>query len=264
MASVLKSVRSFKSWSNVSTSTNEIDLLVEVGITCQVSPVIRQWGSHFVCECKLVDKGVNATWVGKLNTVLELHHAEVGVLISAKGPPKGKVKTQIQFLTFKTPPSVIVCISLEDLKKGGEFPPPHHDALHRSEDRSNRAHRPIAYPDDMPVTLDQVWRTGLTFPNVEESTAFGKPALKVRGNLMAAVPTNKSAEPGSLLIRIDRNDRAALLAESPDLYYAPDHYLGYDGVLVRLARLKPDILRDLLAMAHKFTTRKPQARKPHP
>ena len=74
---------------------------------------------------------------------------------------------------------------------------------------------------------------------------------------MAAVPTNKSAEPGSIMVRIDRNDRAALLAESPGLYYAPDHYLDYDAVLVRLARLTPDLLRDLLAMAHKFATRKP-------
>ena len=45
------------------------------------------------------------------------------------------------------------------------------------------------YPDPMPVTVDQVWQTGLTFPNVEKSTTFGKPALKVRGNLMAAVPS---------------------------------------------------------------------------
>ena len=112
------------------------------------------------------------------------------------------------------------------------------------------------------VTLDAVWQTGLTFPNVEKSTSWGAPALKVRGNLMACVPTNKAAEPGSLLIRIDRNARAALLAESPDLYYAPDHYLGYDGVLVRLQHLTPEILHDLLAMAHKFVTRKSPARKP--
>ena len=105
------------------------------------------------------------------------------------------------------------------------------------------------------VTLDSVWQTGLTFPNVEKTTTFGAPALKVRGQLMACVPTNKSAEPGSVLIRIDRRDRPALLAESPSLYYAPDHYLGYDGVLVRLAHLTPDLLHDLLAMAHKFVTR---------
>ncbi|MGC2636030.1 MAG: hypothetical protein WA294_02555 [Acidobacteriaceae bacterium] len=111
------------------------------------------------------------------------------------------------------------------------------------------------------VTLETVWQTGLTFPNVEKSTSFAEPALKVRGNLMACVPTNKAAEPNSILIRIDRNDRPALLAEDPNLYYAPDHYLGYDGVLVRLQHLTPEILHDLLAMAHKFVARKvPAAR----
>ena len=112
------------------------------------------------------------------------------------------------------------------------------------------------------VTLETVWQTGLTFSNVEKSTSWGAPALKVRGNLMAGVPTNKAAEPNSILIRIDRNARPALLAESPELYYAPDHYLGYDGVLVRLQHLTPEILHDLLAMAHKFASRKPAARKP--
>jgi len=106
------------------------------------------------------------------------------------------------------------------------------------------------------VTLDAIWKIGLTFPGVEKSTTFGAPALKVRGQLMACVPTNKAAEPNSLLIRMDRNDRAALLAESPNLYYAPDHYLSYDGVLVRLAHLTPELLHDLLAMAHRFVTRK--------
>ncbi len=106
------------------------------------------------------------------------------------------------------------------------------------------------------VTLETVWQIGLTFPNVEKSISWGAPALKVRGNLMACVPTNKAAESNSILIRIDRNARPALLAEDPNLYYAPDDYLGYDGVLVRLQHLTPEILHDLLAMAHKFVTRK--------
>jgi hypothetical protein len=100
-----------------------------------------------------------------------------------------------------------------------------------------------------------VFRIGLTFPGVEESTAFGAPALKVKGKLMAAVPTNKSAEPGSLMFRMDRRNRPALLAEEPILYYAPEHYLGYDAVLVRLDRLTPEVARDLLTMAHRFVTR---------
>lgn len=112
----------------------------------------------------------------------------------------------------------------------------------------------------MPVTLAQVLRIGRTFPDVEESTTFGAPALKVRGQVMACVPTNKAAEPNSLLIRLDRRDRPALLAEAPDLYYAPDHYQGYDGVLVRLSRLTPELAHDLLAMAHKFVTHRPRKR----
>jgi hypothetical protein len=109
----------------------------------------------------------------------------------------------------------------------------------------------------MPLTLAAALRIGLALPNVEESTSFGAPALKVHGQMMACVPTNKAAEPNSLLLRIDRRDRPALLAESPDLYYCPDHYVGYDGVLVRLTHLTPELAHDLLAMAHRFVSRKP-------
>jgi hypothetical protein len=106
------------------------------------------------------------------------------------------------------------------------------------------------------VSLDAVWKTGATLPGVVRSTAYGSPALKVRGQLMACVPANKSAEPGSLMVRVDRDDRPTLLAEAPELYYVTDHYLAYDAVLVRLERLNRELLHDLLAMAHRFVTRK--------
>ena len=112
------------------------------------------------------------------------------------------------------------------------------------------------------VTLRTVLQVGLSLPGVEESTAWGGPALKVRGNLMACVPTHKSAEPGSVLIRMDRRDRAGMIVESPNLYYAPPHYQGYDAILVRLDQLNPEALRDLLLMAHNFVTVKTPARKP--
>ena len=32
------------------------------------------------------------------------------------------------------------------------------------------------------------------------------------------------------------------------------HYLNYNAVLVRLSRVRPDTLRDLLGMAHEFVT----------
>jgi hypothetical protein len=106
------------------------------------------------------------------------------------------------------------------------------------------------------ITFDTVREIGLTLPGVEESTAYGQPALKINGKLLACLPAHRSAEPGSLAVRVDFADRAALLAEAPDVYYLTDHYVGYNAVLVRLARVNPAVLRDLLGMAHKFVTRK--------
>src|ERR1700735_3856170 len=102
------------------------------------------------------------------------------------------------------------------------------------------------------IDFDTVRKIGLTLPGVKASTAWGAPALKVRGKLLACVPTHHSAEPGSLMVRVDFDDRAELLAAAPDVYYVTDHYLGYSAVLVRLSRVTPDVLRDLLGMAHKF------------
>lgn len=104
------------------------------------------------------------------------------------------------------------------------------------------------------LDFDTVRKIGLALPNVEEGTAYGAPALKVRGKLMACVSTHRSAEPGSLAIRVGFDDRAELLAAAPDVYYVTDHYLNYSAVLVRLSRVTPDVLRDLLGMAYKFVT----------
>lgn len=104
----------------------------------------------------------------------------------------------------------------------------------------------------MAVSLESAMKAGEALPGVVRTTSWGAPALKVRGQLMACVPTNKSAEPGSLLIRVNRRDREAMLAERPELFYLPDHYAGYDGILVRLAACDAAMMRDLLAMAHRF------------
>jgi hypothetical protein len=61
-----------------------------------------------------------------------------------------------------------------------------------------------------------VRKIGLALPGVEQGTAYGSPALKVRGKLLACIPVNRSAEPGSLAIFVDFSNRAALLAVAPD------------------------------------------------
>ena len=112
------------------------------------------------------------------------------------------------------------------------------------------------------IDFDAVRKIGLTLPGVEEGTAYGFPALKVHGKILACVPANRSAEPGSLVVRVDFEDRAELLAVAPDVYYVTDHYMEYNAVLVRLARINPDMLRDLLGMAYKFVTAGAAPRSP--
>jgi len=106
------------------------------------------------------------------------------------------------------------------------------------------------------VDFETVRRIGLALPGVEEGGAYGARALRLGGKLLACEPTNRSAEAGSLVVKLADDDRAALLAEAPEAYYLPDHYVDFNSVLVRMSRIGPDELRDLLGMAYKFVTRK--------
>jgi hypothetical protein len=106
----------------------------------------------------------------------------------------------------------------------------------------------------MKITFETVRRAGLTLPDVEEGTSYGSPALMVHGKMFACVPSHKSAEPDSLVVRMDFEQRDELLAADPKTYYVKEHYEGYPCVLVRLARLRPDALKDLLLTGRRFVT----------
>lgn len=111
------------------------------------------------------------------------------------------------------------------------------------------------------ITFDTVREIGLGLPGVVESTMYGSPALKVGKELLAGLPVNKSAEPGSLAVRIDFEQRAAMLEEAPDTYYLTPHYESYPVVLVRMSRINRAALKDLLGAGWKFVTSKKPSRK---
>jgi hypothetical protein len=110
------------------------------------------------------------------------------------------------------------------------------------------------------VTLATVRKIGLALGGVEESTAYGAFALKLGGKMMACVPSHRSAEADSLVVRVDLEQRAELIAAAPEIYYVTDHYVDYPSVLVRLSRIDPDALRDLLGMAWRFVKSKGKRR----
>jgi len=115
------------------------------------------------------------------------------------------------------------------------------------------------------ITFDTVLAIGRTLPDVEASTSWGAPALKVRGKMFACQAIHKSAEPDSLVVRMDFDQRDEMIAADPETYYLTDHYVGYPCVLVRLARVHRDALRDLLLTGWQFVTRlSTRSRRPRP
>jgi hypothetical protein len=110
-------------------------------------------------------------------------------------------------------------------------------------------------------TFATVKKIGLALPGVEEGTAYGSPALKLHGQLLACIPTNKAAEPDSAVVRVDFAQRDELLAAEPDVYYLKPHYVDYACVLVRLKRIHPDALRDLLLMSWTYVNKKAPRRR---
>ena len=103
-------------------------------------------------------------------------------------------------------------------------------------------------------TFKTVEAVGRALPDVEVTTSWGQPSLKVRGRMFACMAAHKSAEPNSLVVMMDFADRDALVEDDPDTYYLKDHYLNYPCVLVRLSRVRADALRDLVTGAHGFVT----------
>lgn len=116
------------------------------------------------------------------------------------------------------------------------------------------------------MTFRSVRAIGLRLPGVEESTMYGSPALKLGGRLIACIASHKSAEPHTLVVRTDFEQRDLLIAEEPGTYYLKEHYRTFPVVLVRLSKVGPDAMRDLLGAAARVVnaTRKPGKKRASP
>jgi hypothetical protein len=109
-------------------------------------------------------------------------------------------------------------------------------------------------------TFETVRTVGLALPDVEAATKYdGSPVLKVGGSFMAGLATHRSAEPGTLVVRVGLEERDWLIEDAPETYYLTDYYRSHPVVLVRLSRIDQDALRDLLSVSWRLTL--PKARK---
>ena len=118
-------------------------------------------------------------------------------------------------------------------------------------------------PSRKGTSFSRVEKYAMKYPGAERSTYFGKPAVKVDGQIIACMASHKSAEPDTLVVRVDFLERDLRIAHEPDVYYLKPHYLNYPCVLTRLSEVSDSALKDLLESAYDYMTKKktrPRAR----
>jgi len=108
------------------------------------------------------------------------------------------------------------------------------------------------------VSYDTVRRVGLTLPDVIESTSYGTPALKVKGNLFVRLHQDLD----KFVLKTTFERREEMMAADPETYFITDHYREYPWVLVSLEHVAEEALLDLLRIAHReaSATKKRSAR----
>ncbi len=81
------------------------------------------------------------------------------------------------------------------------------------------------------ITYSALTKRALALPDVEASTSYGTPALKVRGKLMLRLKEDGE----TVVLRCSWEQRERLLTLYPQAYFLTDHYRAYPWVLLRLA-----------------------------
>lgn len=96
------------------------------------------------------------------------------------------------------------------------------------------------------MTFDDVRAIALALPQVEEGSSYGTPAFRTRKRLIARLHEDGEA----LVVKVDPQEREALLATQPDAFFITPHYLGETSwILARLAVVDPGELRELIVEA---------------
>jgi len=86
---------------------------------------------------------------------------------------------------------------------------------------------------------------GLALPGVELGTSYGRPALKLRGKMLAA--GGKSDEHFVLSATLDEIEM--LKETEPACFFQTPHYEGWPAVLVRYAEADPERIAALVERA---------------
>jgi hypothetical protein len=85
------------------------------------------------------------------------------------------------------------------------------------------------------VTFDDVRKLALAWPEVEDGTSYGTPALKVRKKLLARLREDNDS---LVMLGVPTDEREMLCESEPRVFYFTDHYRDYPTVLIRLSKAR--------------------------
>jgi hypothetical protein len=94
------------------------------------------------------------------------------------------------------------------------------------------------------------WRDAIaiaqSLPQVELSTWYGTPGLKVAGKGFARLRTEAE---GGLVLMCSLDEKERLLESGEPAYYTTPHYDGYGAIIVNLSKIDRDALRELIVQS---------------
>jgi len=91
------------------------------------------------------------------------------------------------------------------------------------------------------IGWDDVVELARELPEIEQTTSYGRPTLKVRGKFVAALRTR----PDAIVLKCDMEEKPFLLEARSDVLFETPHYRGYPAFLLRLEASRDD-LREFL------------------
>ncbi|HTV67929.1 MAG TPA: MmcQ/YjbR family DNA-binding protein [Rhizobiaceae bacterium] len=110
--------------------------------------------------------------------------------------------------------------------------------------------------DNLQPAFAKLVKAAAGLPEVEESSWFGTPSLKVRGKGFARVK-----DPDTVVLMCSLEDKELLFETAPEIFFETDHYKGWPAILVRIKKISPKELKHRLAIAWRLKAPKKLAKQ---
>lgn len=109
------------------------------------------------------------------------------------------------------------------------------------------------------MTFEDAVTFALGLPDTVLSTSYGKPAVKLASNERAFLYPGHEADT-SFVVAMDLDTIELLKETDPDTFWQSQHYVGWEGVLIRYDSEDPERVKEVIERSRDWVAAKPKAR----